>query len=241
MANYYNELCVGIPSGIVITGCSIDSRWTTVEIDGSIGVARTVGQVSAETDAVAKAFVGIHLRDAATYLKWKNSIDASVGMAAMNAFYNSPAHIETLECAGKAPFCDAMKGQPVTVIGDITPWEHWLLENCTVKTLPLPAGKELDADCVAALAKGWVVVSGDAMTGEMLATMLANTTKETKMILCGASVPAAHILFAYGSPVVQLNGFYVPDAKMNVEGESWDVRCSTYSLNPVKVKYFHES
>jgi hypothetical protein len=42
MWKLYDDLYIGIPSGITITGVTIGRFWTTVRANGNIGIARTL-------------------------------------------------------------------------------------------------------------------------------------------------------------------------------------------------------
>ena len=96
MWNVYDELGIGIPSGILVEGCVVGKLWTTVRANGNIGVARTLGDTSGDLEAVARSVMGKALRDVANHMHWDNLLLASIGVAAYNSFYNSADHVATL-------------------------------------------------------------------------------------------------------------------------------------------------
>ena len=116
MWSFYDELYMGIPSGIRVEGCVVGELWTTVRANGNIGVARTLGDTGADRCALAQSMVGRFLRDVANVLQWDSLLRASIGVAAMNAFYNRPERIA--EFQDPSEFGAGLGGR-VAVIGDL--------------------------------------------------------------------------------------------------------------------------
>lgn len=142
MWNFYDELYIGIPSGIRVEGCVVGRLWTTVRANGNVGVARTLGDTGIDRNALGQSMIGVHLRDVANVLRWDSLTRASIGVAAMNAFYNTA---ERLEAMSTPPvFQGELDGRKITVIGELPNLEAGLKgENCELTVLPLPAGTEL--------------------------------------------------------------------------------------------------
>ena len=206
MWSFYDELYIGIPSGIRVEGCVVGRLWTTVRANGNIGVARTLGDTSGDLAALAQSMIGLHLRDAANVLRWDSLLRASIGVAAMNAFYN------TAERAGamSAPpaFRGELDGKRVAVIGELPKQEASLKERCALTALPLPERAEFGEEYAAALRSDFVFISGDALTNRTLPALLAEAGEGTNVSLTGVSVPAAPVLFAFGNPLHNLSGVY---------------------------------
>ena len=206
MWSFYDELYIGIPSGIRVEGCVVGRLWTTVRANGNIGVARTLGDTSGDLAALGQSMIGLHLRDVANVLRWDSLLRASVGVAAMNAFYNTAERAKAL--SAPPAFEGGLDGKRVAVIGELPRLEERLREKCALTALPLPGGAELGEEYGAALKSDFVFISGDALTDRTLPALLAGVGERTKVSLTGVSVPAAPVLFAFGNPLRNLSGVY---------------------------------
>lgn len=187
MWKLYDDLYIGIPSGIRITGCTVGAEWTTVCTSVGIGTARTL-LLPLEPETYAAAFVGRYLRDTAGYINWKNLTDAAVGVAAMNAWYNTPDKIAALqalfparEASGSAAYVGLGEG-----------------DGC----FPLPMSPEFERDTYVAL-KDYdrVVISADALTTRALPGLLELIGEDGDVTLEGASLPATSLFRAFKMPI----------------------------------------
>lgn len=244
MWNFYDELYMGIPSGIRVEGCVIGKLWTTVRANGNIGVARTLGAAD-DTDlsALAQSVIGMHLRDVANVLKWNSLLRASVGVAAMNAFYNRPDRVK--ELSAPPAFRNELGGKQVVVIGDLPNLEAGLKDGCDLTVLPLPEDKDLGAGYAEAMKADFVFVSGDALINRTLPALLAQVGENTKVSLSGVSVPAAPVLFAFGNPIHNLSGVFtvIPttvECAAKLDQPDLAPGTQAFSVNPVKPRYLHE-
>lgn len=241
MWNLYDELYMGIPSGIRVEGCVVGKLWTTVRANGSLGVARTLGDTDVDRNALGQSMVGDFLRDVANVLRWDSPLRASIGVAAMNAFYNRPDRLNTLLPSEFG----ANLGGRVTVIGELPELERSLREFCDVTALPLPECCQLDAAYDAAMKADFAFISGDALTNRTLPALLERVGERTRVSLTGVSVPAAPVLFAFGNPLHNLSGVYasIPEtvesaAKLDLK----DLAPGTlpFRITPIKVQRVHE-
>lgn len=244
MWNFYDELYIGIPSGIRVEGCVVGRLWTTVRANGSIGVARTLGDAGKDREALSQSFIGQFLRDVANWMKWDGLVRASVGVAALNAFYNSAAHLKSLNAP--PAFQGELGGKKAAIIGELPNLEAGLKGCCDLTVLPLPESGELGGAYDAALRGDFVFISGDALTNRTLPALLEKAGADTKVSLAGVSVPAAPVLFAFDNPLHNLSGVYARyDA--TVEGAALhdipDLAPGVlpFSVNPRKPAYLHES
>lgn len=244
MWNLYDELYIGIPSGILVEGCVVGKLWTTVRANGNIGVARTLGDTGVDRNALSQAAIGQPLREVANVLKWNNLVRASIGVAALNAFYNSAAHLERLNVP--PVFQNELGGKKVAIIGELPNLEANLKGCCALTVLPLPESRELDAGYDAALTGDFVFISGDALTNQTLPALLSKAGAETKVSLAGISVPAAPVLFAFGNPIHNLSGVYAKfdttvEAAAKLDLKDLAPGTTPFSVNPVKPRRLHES
>lgn len=243
MWNFYDELYMGIPSGIRVEGCVVGRLWTTVRANGNIGIARTLGDPGENRESLAQSFLGMHLREAANVLRWDSLIRAAIGAAAMNAFYNVP----TLVSSSAPPtFQGELAGKAVSIIGQLPNLEHGLRDCCQLTVLPLPEPGREDSAYREAMEGDVVFLSGDALINGTLPVLLEMAGADTKVSLAGVSVPAAPVLFAYGSGIHNLSGLYarIPatvEGAARMDLENLAPGTAPFSINPKKPRYIHES
>ncbi len=241
--DYYNELYMGIPSGIRVENCVVGKLWTAVRAGGgNVGVVRTMGEIPADPESYAADFAGGFLRDTANVLRWDSLVRAGVGMAALNAFYNLPALEKS---SGPPAFLEDLGQGPVSVIGDLPNLSAGLDLNGPCINLPLPEHGCVDGEYKEAMGSPVVFISGDSLTTGVLHELLDAAGAETRISLAGISVPGAPILFAYDSPVRNLTGLYARDSDavekaVREDAPELELLMGTFSINPKKPKYLHE-
>ena len=244
MWSFYDELYIGIPSGILVEGCVVGKYWTTVRAEGHIGVARTLGELSGDMTGLGQSMVGEPLREVANVLRWDSLVRASMGVAALNAFYNRADRVEALDAP--PAFQNELSGKKAAIIGELPNLERGLKEVCALTVLPLPESGELGKEYEGALGSEFVFISGDALTNRTLPALLEKVGAGTKVTLAGVSVPAAPVLFAFGNPIHNLSGVYAR-FDTTVEGaalhdiEDLAPGVLPFSVNPQKPAYLHES
>ena len=91
----YDELIDGIPAELKVLDLAVGSIWTYVRSEVGTGVALTVRQ-RAGFGLLKSSPVSMSLRDVAALSKSWNFIEASIGMAAMNSWYNCPENIKAM-------------------------------------------------------------------------------------------------------------------------------------------------
>lgn len=98
MKEYYRVLIEGIPRGRTVINIVQGLSWMGAELDdGSFGIAmNTPGTGIAP---MFSSLVGLDARDAAQAVMSWNMQEASAAMAVINAYYNSPERLSTLDCA----------------------------------------------------------------------------------------------------------------------------------------------
>ena len=244
MWSFYDELYIGIPSGIRVEGCVVGRLWTTVRAGGNIGVARTLGDTSGDLSALGQSMIGAHLRDVANVLRWDSLIRATIGVAALNAFYNKAERVADM--SAPPAFQDELDGRKVSVIGELPNLEAGLKEkNCELTALPLPESAEPGDAYDAALRSDFVFISGDALTNRTLPALLKKVGAGTKVTLAGVSVPAAPVLFAFGTPLHNLSGIYARfdttvEAAARLDLPDLAPGTLPFSVNPVTPVKVHE-
>lgn len=194
MWKLYDDLYVGVPSGITVDSVVIGKVWTTVRANGHIGIARTLA-VPDDPARFALQFAGGYLREAGCHLRWDTPAAASVGVAALNAWYNTAERVRGLEGIGKAE-------PPVGRTAYVGVREG-------VDAFPLPDDPDFDTAPYAGLT-GYdnVVVASEALITRALPKLLDLVGESGNVILEGYSLPASALFFAFDMPVRELHGFY---------------------------------
>lgn len=95
MWELYDELIEGIPETLRVRRCVAGSFWTAVESELGVGVAGTVRIMSRPPLGRFRP-EGAPLKQVARLARSWNMIEAGIGVAAINAYYNTPEIAEKL-------------------------------------------------------------------------------------------------------------------------------------------------
>jgi uncharacterized protein (DUF4213/DUF364 family) len=167
---------------------------------------------------VVDSWTGMPLRDLAVAAKSWNFAEASLGMAAVNAYHNSPerplvarslAHGEDIDAF--TAYRQRAAGKKAAVIGHFHHLEKNLGDVCELSILEKrPSfGDYPDSACEFLLPlQDYVFATGVTCINKTLPRLL-ELSRKTGLILAGPSVPMAPFLFAYG--ISDLQGFVVTD------------------------------
>ena len=229
----YDCLIRNIPRGCgsVMSSYASDS-WTGIETSGgNLGIAMTTGG-----DSIApmfpEGFTGKELRDAAQAVKSWNFREASYGMAAVNAFYNSPERLKKLGCAEPYEnYCTRgldLSDAVVGIIGHLKmPPEilNSFKEYYFIERAPQP-GDYPDSACSMILpACDAVFITGSSLVNKTLPSLL-ELSKNAYTILTGPTVPMCPELLEYG--INRLAGMAVTDRAGMVSAMEANTPCSPY-------------
>ena len=222
----YDTLIESIPSEPVVEDCVIGLNWTFVRAGRYAGIAMTF-QGSSPSGLADGPYIGRTLRDVAAGLKSWDMLRASVGMAAVNAWFNAPEKMAALGLAqteeaqkagaGESIFNEPLErllGKKVAVIGHFPYVERQLGGKCELSVLERePEGEDyLDSACEYLLPEqDFVFITGMTLTNKTLPRLLT-LTENAKTILVGPSSPITPLLFRYG--VDSIAGFYVTDPEL---------------------------
>lgn len=213
----YDALIDGIPDNIAVTDFALGVYWSYVQAECGCGVAMTMrGGASAQRDMAKPAAT---LKDMAHLAKSWSMEDATLGVAALNAWYSRHELLGPLgavyeEARAMAreerkreafwEFQPAMAGKRVTVIGhfphvlDLA--QHCaqltvLERNCSDGDLPDPAAEYVLPS------QDLTFVTGTTITNKTLPRIL-ELTRGGITIMTGPSVVASPILFDHGADVL---------------------------------------
>lgn len=210
----YDMLIAGVASGETVTDTCIGSCWTAVETAGRFGMAMTT-PVDTAPRMLTGEYTGMALKELATAAKSWNLTESSYGMAAVNAWYNTP---EALERQGAyEPFdkyCTDgldLRGKKIGVVGHLNMPVSVYEQAESVRILernPRP-GDYPDSAC------DWLIPQCDVVI--MTASTLVNKTlphlldlsRNAYTILAGPSCPMCPGLLEFG--IDRIAGLIVTD------------------------------
>ena len=210
----YDSLISGIDSRETVIGTLMGQCWTAVETETAFGMAMTT-PVDTAPRMLQEGCVGMNLSQLAAASKSWNLTEAGFGMAAIDAYYNTPERLTQLKAY--EPFdryCTdgvELRGKRIGIIGHLNmpasvreqAQKLWILERN-----PRP-GDYPDSAC------DWVLPQCDVVI--MTASTLVNKTlphlldlcKNAYTILAGPSCPMCPALLDYG--IDRIAGLVITD------------------------------
>ena len=212
----YDALILGISSDAAVTGTLMGQCWTAVETAAHFGMAMTT-PVDTVPRMVSRHYTGMGLKELAQAAKSWNLTEAGFGMAAVNAYYNTPARLEALEAY--EPFdkyCTDgldLRGKHIGVVGHLNMPQSVYEQAASVRILersPRP-GDYPDSAC------DWLIPQCDVVI--MTASTLVNKTlphlldlsKNAYTILAGPSCPMCPQLLDFG--IDRIAGLVITNAE----------------------------
>ncbi len=220
----YDTLISGIPNDLTVDECIIGLHWTLIRAGNRAGIAMTFRGSS--ISGLANGPVnGKTLKEVASGVKSWDMLQASMGMAACNAWYNNREKLSLLGMnlsgnqagSGDSIFnepVDSLVGKNVAVIGHFPYIEKQLGDKCNLSVLERdPDGTDyLDSACEYILPEqDFVYITGMTLTNKTLPRLLA-LCKNAKTTLVGPSSPITPTLFEYGVDCIA--GFSITDIDM---------------------------
>ena len=217
MWQLYQRLLDPIPRGIKIQTAILGASWSYVEAEGFVGVASTNSEAS-----VGKRFpnwIGADLRDLAEQITSWNFQEASLGLAAINAWYHHPTQLNSPKNMKEGTFLrdenafDAYdlltSGKKVAFIGHFQHLENYLKNTASSIVLERKPqhGDYPDSACEYLLPEqDYVFITGCTLINKTLPRLL-QLSKKAVVVLTGPSTPMTYQLFEFG--VQECSGFVV--------------------------------
>ena len=210
----YDILLDGIDTAAPVTGTQMGQCWTAVETAEHFGMAMTT-PVDTAPRLLSGDYTGMPLRELAAACRSWNLTEAGYGMAAVNAFYNTPARLEQLNAY--EPFeryCTDgldLRGRHIGVVGHLNMPPSISEQAASVRILersPRP-GDYPDSAC------DWLIPQCDVVI--MTASTLVNKTlphllelcRDAYTILAGPSCPLCPGLLELG--IDRIAGLVITD------------------------------
>lgn len=245
MMKLYDDLYIGIPSNIRIDSCVIGKKWVTVRSNGTVGMAKMLEEPTHD----GKEFGGKWLRDIGGHLYWHDLTEAAVGVAALNAWFNSPKHIADMipwyNTDTHKKFYESLKaddyayceGKKTAVVGDCP---FFKLSGKAGDAFDLPYGEKIDEAVYGKLKEyDVVVISADALTTKSMCALIEIVGEDGYIVVDGVSAPASQSFFAWDMPVKRVNGYFqrfdytMEDAaRLDLD----DITPGTYSFSMEKIE-----
>ena len=199
----YEALASGVDSDAPVSSLALGEYWAMVESDGGLGLA-----MATPGDSIPPlhpgGLCGLPLSEAAKAAASWNLTEASFGLAAANAFYNTPARLTALDAY--EPFENYstvgidLRGMTVGIIGHMNGpkgLRELAKEVYVIERAPKP-GDYPDAAC------GWilprcdlVLITGSSLINKTLPHLL-ELSRNAVTIVTGPSVPMCPALLDFG-------------------------------------------
>ncbi len=216
----YDDLIEGISPEPTVKDYQCGYNWSRVlSSEDSMGLGMTIRMFTRPALFQEQTLVGKSLREAAQLVKSWNFVEAALGLAAINSWYNHPeratscgsVHSNVRDNVREAfdVYQDEVAGKKVCIVGHFPFIEKRFGGHCELSILERdPAvGDFPDSACEYILPEqDYVFITGCTLVNKTLPRLLA-LSQNARVVLVGPSTPLAPILFERG--VYGLSGFTV--------------------------------
>ncbi|MCT8336499.1 hypothetical protein FKB36_03060 [Methanoculleus sp. Afa-1] len=227
MWELYDALIEGIPDDIVVEDMVLGGELTYVEANGGIGIAGYRYYIQ-RAPMMTENRIGKPLKEVAGCVKSWNFWEASIGNAAINAWYNHP---ETARRAGievaekkrveerlKDPFIKSqnlVKGKKVCVVGHFPFLEKLIapVSDLSIIEWDPEEGDYPYSACEYLLPESdYVFLTCGALGDKSMPRLLELSENAESVTIVGPGTPLSSVFFDYG--VSDLSGFIATDAAL---------------------------
>lgn len=219
----YDDLIGYIPDNLFVSYCNSGHSWTTVtSSENSTGLSMTI-PVFSRPYMETKDIAGLPLKRAAMLAKSWNFVEAAIGVAAINSYYNHPERSaqcgEVHEFMGKNGgdafdlYQEEIRGKKVAVVGHFPMLEERFGKICDLSILERDPswGDYPDSACEYIFnEQDYVFITGCTLVNKTLPRLI-KLAENSKIVMVGPSTTMSPILFQYG--IFGLSGFVVNDVK----------------------------
>ena len=221
MWELYDRLIEKIPEDMKIADYICANSWTMVRADtGGIGLAVT-GRETTRKPFLSGELKGMPIKTAAKGAKSWNMLEAGIGVAAMNAYYNDVERAKQLGIAHSnwqiadnqvfTAYKEQVLGKKVAAVGHFPPITKAFGEICELSILeknPQMGDYPYSACEYILPEQDFVFITGVALIDKTLPRLLT-LSQSAQVILVGPVVVLSADLFDFG--VNNLSGFVVHD------------------------------
>ena len=212
----YDVLIQGVSSDALITDALMGECWTAVETRNHFGMAMTT-PVDTAPRMLSADHTGLSLKELAQAAKSWNLTEAGFGMAAVNAYYNTPARLDSL--GAYEPFehyCTNgvdLQGKHIGVVGHLNLPPSVYDKAASLRILernPRP-GDYPDSACDWLLPQcDVVIITASTLVNKTLPRLL-ELSKNAYTILAGPSCPLCPQLLELG--IDRIAGLVITDTE----------------------------
>lgn len=224
MWEIYDNLINGIPENFVVDDVISGSGSSYVRSGKGSGMAG-FRRCETRTPIVTKNLIGAPLREAAACVKSWNFVEASIGVAAINAYYNNPeiarkngvefSDSKWVEDRTFDPFImsqNEIKDKKVAVIGHFPYLENLFEPVCDLSIIgwepedgdyPISAYEYLLPQC------DYIYLTCACIMDKTMPRILELSKNAKKVTMVGPGTPLSPVLFDYG--IDDLSGFMIKD------------------------------
>ncbi len=225
MWEIYDALIDGIPDDFIVDEVVRGIGLTYVRSGGGVGVSGSALDFNTRIPMFTKNLIGAPLKEAAACIKSWNLAEASIGGAAINAYYNNPlvarangvpfSENRRVEDRMYDPFImnqNEIKGKKVVTIGHFPYIDKLFDPVCDLSILewvpqegefPMTACEYLLPEC------DYVYISSSSLVDKTLSRYLELSKNAKQITLVGPGTTLAPVLFDFG--VDDLSGFMITD------------------------------
>ncbi|MBU3213749.1 DUF364 domain-containing protein [Clostridium estertheticum] len=225
MWEIYDDLIDGIPKRFIADEIICGKYNSYVRSGNGCGISGNNSKNETRMPMFAKNLVGMPLREVATCVKSWNFMEASIGGAAINAYYNNPqvARANGVEFSDNNrvedrvfdPFImsqNYVKGKKVVVVGHFPYLENLLEPICDLSIIewepeegdyPMYASEYLIPKC------DYVYLSSASIVNKTLPRLLELSKNAKQITMVGRGTTLSPKLFNYG--IGDLSGFMIKD------------------------------
>lgn len=218
--NYYDILIAGVDKRLRVRRIIHGVSWVAAELDGGrFGIA--LHERLESRPRMYPTLVGLCAREAAEAVRSWNLLEASEGMAVINAFYNTMEHIESYgaACDFETRCTDGMDtvGKKVAVIGHMALQAQSLRDAAEVYIIERAPkdGDYPDAACEYLLPDcDIVIITASAAVNKTMPRLL-ELSMGAKIVIVGPTAPLCPALGVIG--IDRISGMVVRDKEAFVE------------------------
>lgn len=221
MFEIYDVLINAIPGDLTVKNVAAGYFWTCVQSDIGTGSAVSASMSYARPFIDKSCLIGKSLREVAKGAKSWNLIEATIGMAAINAYYNTPdvAQKNGVRILGKnekedrlndpyIAYQNAVRGKKVAGLGHADYLSTLMGSICDLTLIgdDGSGGYPFDAADFLLPQQDYVYLPCTAFATKHIQHWL-DLSRNSRVIICGPSLPMAPALFDFG--IYDLSGFIV--------------------------------
>ncbi|MDR0439314.1 MAG: DUF364 domain-containing protein [Methanocalculaceae archaeon] len=237
MWKIYDAIISGIPEEYTVEDLLLGGYTTYVKSGSGCGVAGTIPGDS--RPEILRREIGMPLHELAEAVKSWNYVESSIGLAAMNAYYNSPeiaaehgvelSPNRTTEDRKNDPFImsqSRIKNKKVCVIGHFPRLEQLFAPVCDlsiIEILPGPDDYPEPASDYLVPEADFVFITCASIVYKTLSRYLKLAKNAENVVIVGSSTPLAPAFFDFG--VDDISSFVIRDcdhAKRIAQGLDMD-------------------